>query len=91
VADQKQPKPDKHLDLVVVVSGVKTNVRVNANHKAEELIKEALRESGAANQDPAAYALTFKDTEITADTRLETLGLRDGDVLFLAPRQGVGG
>lgn len=86
-----KPKPDHHLDLVVVVSGVKTLVRVNDNQKATQLIREALRESGAANQDPDAYLLTFKDHEIAGDTRLDTLGLHDGDVLFVAPRQGVGG
>lgn len=85
------PKPDDHLDLVVVVSGVKTPVRVNANQKADALIREALRESGAANHDPDAYILTFHDKEIAGDTRLDTLGLHDGDVLFLSPRQGVGG
>ena len=83
--------PDNKLDLTVVVSGEPVAVTVNANQKANALIREALREAEAANQDPDGYLLTFKDQEIAGDTRIGELGVRDGDTLFLAPRQGVGG
>ena len=45
-------KPDNQLDLTVVVSGEPVAVTVNPNQKANALIREALREAGAANQDP---------------------------------------
>lgn len=88
------PPPDKSdnkLDLTVVVSGDPVAVTVNPNQKANALMREALREAEAANQDPDGYLLTFNDREIAGLTRISELGLRDGDTLFLAPRQGVGG
>lgn len=84
-------RPDNKLDLTVVVSGEPVAVTVNPNQQANSLIREALREAEAANRDPDGYLLTFNDHEVAGDTRIGAIGVRDGDTLFLAPRQGVGG
>jgi hypothetical protein len=83
--------PDNKLDLTVVVSGDRVPVAVNPHQQAEAIAREALREAGAADQNPAGYLLTFNDQEIAGDTRISDLGLSDGDVLYLSPRQAIGG
>lgn len=84
-------KPDNKLDVTVVVSGDPVSVTVNPHQKADALIREALRKAEAANSEPGGYLLTFNDREVAGDTPIGAIGLRDGDTLFLAPRQGVGG
>ena len=86
------PKPDKHLDLVVVVSGQPTAVRVNANQRLEQLVREALHESGNAGQDPEAWELRREGGDLLElGQRAGDAGLTDGMTLYLNPRAGAGG
>lgn len=86
------PKPDNHLDLVVVVSGAVQNVRINVHERLEHAVREALRESGNEGQPPGEWELRSEagellDLEMTG----EQARLQDGATLFLSPRAGAGG
>ncbi len=85
-------KPDKHLDVVVVVSGQPTAVRINANQELEKLVREALRESGNKGQDPSSWELRLEGGDLLdLGQRAGEAGLIDGMTLYLNPRAGAGG
>jgi Protein of Unknown function (DUF2604) len=85
-------RPDRHLDLVVVVSGQPQPVRMNANQKLEHLVREALQRSGNAGQPPADWELrTEAGALLDQQARAAEAGLVDGMTLFLNPRAGAGG
>jgi len=87
-----QDRPDRHLDLVVVVSGVATPVRANVNQRLEHVVREALRESGNAGQPPEDWELRRENGELLDQSlRVGDAGLADGAVLTLQPRAGAGG
>jgi len=87
-----QDRPDRHLDLVVVVSGVATPVRVNVNERLEQVVREALRESGNAGQPPEQWELRRESGEpLDQSLRVGDAGLTDGATLTLQPRAGAGG
>lgn len=84
--------PDRHLNLIIVVSGAPRPVRVNLNEKLEHAASEALRESGNAGQPADNFELRTDDgTLLDQSQRAGQVGLRDGQTLFLNPRAGAGG
>ncbi len=84
--------PDRHLDLVVVVSGQPQPVRINANQTLEHVVREALQRSGNHGQPPADWELrTENGTLLDQQLRAADAGLVDGMTLFLNPRAGAGG
>lgn len=86
------PKPDNHLDLVIVVSGAVQNVRINAHERLEHAVREALRESGNDGQPPSEWELRSEAGELLSlELTGEQARLRDGVTLFLSPRAGAGG
>lgn len=88
----KPPKPDKKVDLVVVVSGQPTSVTVNINQSIAHLIHEALQSSGNTGQDPSQWDLRREGGELLdPGVRVGDVGLVDGMTLFLNPRAGAGG
>jgi hypothetical protein len=88
----KPPKPDRTIDLVVVVSGQPTPVRVNSNQTIAHLIHEALQQSGNKGQDPSQWDLRLEGGDLLdPGLRVGDVGLTDGMTLYLNPRAGAGG
>lgn len=80
------------LDLIVVVSGSPHPVRVNVHQTLENVVAEALRESGNVGQPPADWELRTEDGALLDQaTRVDAAGLHEGQTLFLSPRAGAGG
>lgn len=85
-------RPDNHLDLVVVVSGVPRPGRINTHQSLEQLVRKVLRDSGDEGRDPADYELRTEDGRLLElSGKAAALGLVDGQILFLNPRAGAGG
>lgn len=85
-------RPDNHLDLVVVVSGVPRPARINAHEPLEHAVLEVLRESGDEGRDPGEYELRTEDGRLLElGAKAAAAGLVDGQILFLNPRAGAGG
>lgn len=85
-------RPDNHLDVVVVVSGVPRSGRINIHEPLEHLIREVLRESGDEGRNAAEFELRTEDGRLLESaTRAKDSGLVDGQTLFLNPRAGAGG
>lgn len=89
------PKPpdDPHIDLIVVVSGPDAAVRVNAQQKISQVIREALRESGTPLQRLEDWVISRESDGVALDhdARVGDLGLIDGTRLLLNPAAGGGG
>lgn len=88
------PQPDDpHTDLIVIVSGAETAVRVNRQQRVEHVIREALRESGTVVGRLEDWVLTRESdgSQLPHDARVADLGLLDGDRLLLNPAAGGGG
>lgn len=85
-------KDDKHVDLVIVVSGAPEAVRINHNQRLEHAVREALRESGNTGQRPEDWELRNEAGQLLAfSMTAEEAGLFDGQTLFLSPKAGAGG
>ena len=85
-------KTDPNITVIVVVSGQPTSLKVNIHQKVEELVREALRQSGNQGQPPADWELrTIDGNLIGQTTRIGDAGIIDGITLFLSPQAGVGG
>ncbi len=85
-------KPDKHVELVIVVSGAPEAVRINRNQRLEHGVREALRESGNHGQPPEDWELRNEAGQLLALSMLpDEAGLVDGQTLFLSPKAGAGG
>jgi hypothetical protein len=92
VTPAKPPKPDNHVDLLIVVSGAEQPVKVNVHEPLANAVREALRLTGNAGQPPEDWELrtdggSLLDQSVTAGNA----GLTDGQLLFLSPRAGAGG
>lgn len=85
-------RPDNHLDVRIVVSGVEQLVRINNRESLAHAVREALRLSGNAGQPPEDWELrTEAGVLLSMEIRAGQSGLSDGQVLFLSPRAGAGG
>lgn len=85
-------RPDKHLDVVVVVSGVPRAGRINVNEPLAHLVREVLKESGDDGRGADDFELRTEDGRLLdLAVRGKDSGLADGQVLFLNPRAGAGG
>lgn len=82
----------ENINVLVVVSGVLTAIKVNVHQTVEHLVQEALRESGNKGQPPSEWELRTSDGRLV-DQGLEigAAGIVDGVTLFLSPRAGAGG
>ena len=83
---------NENLDVIVVVSGQSTTIRVNPHQSVEQLVKEALKESGNKGQPPDQWELRTADgTLVDQGLNIGSAGIVSGTTLFLSPRAGVGG
>lgn len=83
---------NENLDVTVVVSGQSTTIRVNLHQSVEQLVKEALKESGNKGQPPDQWELRTADgTLVDQGLSIGSAGIVAGTTLFLSPRAGVGG
>jgi hypothetical protein len=81
-----------NFDVEVVVSGQTFTIKVNENQKVEQLVKEALKESGNKGQPPSEWELRTTDGAlIDQSLRIEDAGIVPGATLYLSPRAGAGG
>ena len=72
------PKTDPNITVTVVVSGQETSLKVNIHQKVEELVREALRETGNQGQPPEDWELR------TGDGALIGQGIRIADAGIVA-------
>ncbi len=85
-------RPDNHLDVVVVVSGVPRPGRINLHEPLDHLVKEVLRASGDEGRNAGDFELRTEDGRLLdLGLTAQDSGLLDGQVLFLNPRAGAGG
>lgn len=85
-------RPDNHLDVVVVVSGVPRPGRINVHQTLEHLVREVLRASGDEGRNVVDFELRTEDGRLLdLSVQGQHSGLADGQVLFLNPRAGAGG
>lgn len=86
------PKNDPNITVNVVVSGQETSLNVNIHQKVEELIKEALRETGNQGQPPEDWELRTGDGALIGQgVRVGDAGILEGTKLYLNPKAGAGG
>lgn len=82
----------ENITVQVVVSGQPTTVKANVHQLVEQLVKDALRESGNKGQPPSEWELRTSDGKlIDQSLTVAAAGLVDGMTLFLSPRAGAGG
>ena len=82
----------ENIQVQVVVSGQPTTIKVNVHQTVEQLVKEALKESGNKGQPPSEWELRTSDgTLIDQSLAIGAAGISDGATLFLSPRAGAGG
>lgn len=82
----------QNITVTVVVSGQATSIKVNIHQTAEQLVKEALKESGNKGQPPSEWELRTSDgVLIDQNVEIGAAGIVNGVTLFLSPRAGVGG
>lgn len=85
-------RPDNHLDVVVVVSGVPRPGRINLREPLDHLVREVLRASGDEGRNAGDFELRTEDGRLLdLEQRAQDSGLLDGQTLFLNPRAGAGG
>jgi hypothetical protein len=83
---------EQNIDVTVVVSGQPERLKVNVHQTVEQLIHEALQESGNKGQAPSEWELRREDgTLLDQSSKISELGLEHGVTLFLNPRAGAGG
>jgi len=83
---------ERHLAVVVLVSGVPIDVTVNVKQKVRHLVQEALEKSGNAGQELDRWELRTADGNVMPmDARIDETQLSDGDQLTLQPQSGEGG
>lgn len=83
---------DNKIDLEVVVSGAPVAVTVNPKQKADQVVREALRDSGNEGRPIEDWELTTENgTLVDLGARIEDLGFADGTRLFLSPKVSGGG
>jgi putative metal binding uncharacterized protein/uncharacterized protein DUF2604 len=82
-----------NITVTVVVSGAPQSVTVNAHQKAEQLMREALKEAGILDADLSRWHLRLQDggEPIPPSDRIADVGIVDGATLFLDPEEGGGG
>lgn len=84
--------PDRHINLIVSVSGQDVPVDVNAHQKTDQIIREALRLSGNQGQPAEEWELRRQDATLVAlGITAAEAKLVDGMVLSLGPKSGEGG
>lgn len=85
-------KPDKKINLTVVVSGQPVPIEINHNGLVEHLVAKALKESGNHGQAPDQWELRTESGDlIDQSLQVDQAGIHDGITLFLNPKTGAGG
>lgn len=84
--------PDPNITVTVIVSGQPTSVKVNIHQKVEQLVREALNQTGNKGQPPSEWELRTSDGALLEQTlTVEAAGIVNGMTLYLSPRAGAGG
>jgi hypothetical protein len=82
----------QHLDLIIVVSGVPQPVRINGHEPLEHAVRKALQESGNDSRSSGDWELRTEQGQLLDQSaRADSIGLHEGQTLFLNPRAGAGG
>jgi hypothetical protein len=85
-------KPEKKINLTVVVSGQPVPIEINHNRLVEHLVEKALKQSGNHGQAPDQWELRTESGDlIDQSLQVDQAGIHDGMTLFLNPKTGAGG
>jgi len=86
------PASDQNINVKIVVSGQETTVKVNVHQRVENLVREALNQTGNQGQAPDEWELRTADGAlIDLSVRIADAGIVEGMRLYLSPRAGAGG
>ena len=82
----------QNINVIVIVSGQETNVKINVHQKVENLVREALHNTGNEGQAISEWELRTADGAlIETSLRITDAGIVEGMRLYLSPRAGAGG
>lgn len=82
----------EHITVQIVVSGQPTSIVADVHQFVEQLVKDALKESGNKGQPPSEWELRTTDGTLVDQTlKIGAAGIVSGTTLFLSPRAGAGG
>ncbi len=80
------------IKLTVVISSRDHEVTVNPHQTVEQLVREALRDSGNEGQPVDNWELKKSDGSVVPNgARIQDTGITDGSKLYLSPKAGTGG
>lgn len=86
------PQSDPNINVNVVVSGQPTLLKVNLHQKVEQLVKEALNQTGNKGQPASEWELRTSDGSLIEQTlTIQSAGIVEGMTVYLSPRAGAGG
>ncbi len=86
------PHPDQNISVTVIVSGQPTTAKINVHQKVDQLVREALNQTGNKGQPPSEWELRTSDGGLIEQTlTIEGAGIVSGMTLYLNPRAGAGG
>ena len=86
------PNPNPNIEVTVVVSGQSATVKANIHQKVENLVRDALNQTGNQGQPPANWELRTSDgILIDQNLTIQNAGIVQGMKLFLSPHAGAGG
>lgn len=88
----KGPKPDKKVDLIVVVNGQPVEVKAKVDEPLAEVRDAALKKGNVVGQPPENWELKDEAGNVLdLATPVGELGFEDGTTLFLSLKAGVAG
>lgn len=88
----KPDKPDKKLQIEVIVNGQSTTVEANLNAPLSSIIGKALDQTGNSGQPPENWELRDAGgVLLPTEQKIESFNFPQGVKLFLNLKAGVGG
>ncbi len=84
--------PANHILLIIVVSGVPTEVSANLNAPLHTIVPKALEQTGNTGQPPENWDLKDAAGNILDQSKkIEDFNFAAGTTLFLSLKAGIGG
>ena len=89
---EKPDKPDKKLQIEVIVNGQSTVIEANVNAPLHSIIGKALEQTANSGQPPENWELRDAGgVLLPVDQKIENFNFPQGVKLFLNLKAGVGG
>ncbi len=79
------------VDIVVVVNGQPTTVRINPNAPLHTLIPKALQQTNTTGQPAENWEINYNGSVLDLAQKIESFGFPAGVQLFMNLKAGIGG